>query len=400
MHAPNFTRKAKCLSVSVLTLMLMTMLWVSAAWADTFTVTNTKDSGAGSLRAAIKGANYSAGADEILFADGVSGTITLASPLPNITDPAGLSIDGGGDVTVSGNNAVRVFAVGEGAALSLRNLTVSDGQAEQGGGQADQGGGIFNGGGTLTVIGSTISSNVSALSGAGIYNDGGTVEVANSTISDNRTDNDAGGIFNASGGTVEVINSTISNNTAPDIGGGIRNFGTLKVTNSTISGNDADFAGGGIAIDEGTVEVASSIISGNNSGVEGPNCWGEPADGGYNVSDDGTCGFTQATGSLPDTDPLLDPDGLQDNGGPTKTIALQPDSPAVDLVGEGACPPPATDQRGVQRPQGEACDSGAYELVQGPKTKAECKKGGYKEFGFKNQGQCIASLQRNAKTSQ
>jgi hypothetical protein len=69
-------------------------------------------------------------------------------------------------------------------------------------------------------------------------------------------------------------------------------------------------------------------------------------------------------------------------------------------VGGGACPPPATDQRGVQRPQGEACDSGAYELVQGPKTKAECKKGGYKEFGFKNQGQCIASLQRNAKTSQ
>lgn len=87
-------------------------------------------------------------------------------------------------------------------------------------------------------------------------------------------------------------------------------------------------------------------------------------DGGYNVEDDGTCGFATATGSLPDTaDPLLDPDGLQDNGGPTQTIALQPVSPAVDLVAEGECPPPQTDQRGVARPQGEACESGAYELA-------------------------------------
>ena len=52
--------------------------------------------------------------------------------------------------------------------------------------------------------------------------------------------------------------------------------------------------------------------------------------------------------------------------GRTQTLALQPDSPAVDLVGQGACPPPTTDQRGVGRPQEEACDSGAFELVQQP----------------------------------
>jgi hypothetical protein len=72
----------------------------------------------------------------------------------------------------------------------------------------------------------------------------------------------------------------------------------------------------------------------------------------------------------------------------------------VDLVGQDACPPPETDQRGVERPQGESCDSGAFELVQGPQTKADCKKGGWEEFGFKNQGQCIASLQRNAEATQ
>src|SRR5919112_1990297 len=126
MYAPWFTRKAKCLGVFLLTVMLM-MLSAGTAWADTFTVTNTKDSGAGSLRAAIEAANARAGADEIVFADGVGGTITLSSTLPTITDPEGLAIDGGGDVTVSGNHAVGVFFVAFGAKLDLRNLIVADG---------------------------------------------------------------------------------------------------------------------------------------------------------------------------------------------------------------------------------------------------------------------------------
>jgi len=147
------------------------------------------------------------------------------------------------------------------------------------------------------------------------------------------------------------------------------------------------------------VTLRSTIVANNDTFAENCSLGGRFTDGGYNIEDGTSCGFTQATGSLPNTDPLLDPAGLQDNGGPTLTIALQPDSPAVDLVGEGACPPPVTDQRGVERPQGGACDSGAFELVQGPQTKADCKRGGYKEFGFKNQGQCIASLQRNAEAT-
>ena len=101
--------------------------------------------------------------------------------------------------------------------------------------------------------------------------------------------------------------------------------------------------------------------------ASGHNCSGfEISDGVCNIDSGTSCGFTQATGSLSNTDPLLDPAGLQDNGGRTQTLALQPDSPAVDLVGQGACPPPTTDQRGVGRPQEEACDSGAFELVQQP----------------------------------
>ena len=176
---------------------------------------------------------------------------------------------------------------------------------------------------------------------------------------------------------------------------GISNYsGTVGVVNSTFSGNSAESGGaisafGGVTL-QGTVMADSPF---------GGNCSGPPTDGGHNVSDDGTCGLTQATGSLSNTNPLLDPEGLQDNGGPTQTIALQPESPAVDLVAEDACPPPETDQRGVQRPQGAACDSGAFELEQQaePKTKADCKRGGWREFGFNNQGQCVASLQSSVK---
>jgi hypothetical protein len=177
------------------------------------------------------------------------------------------------------------------------------------------------------------------------------------------------------------------------------------VTNSTFSGNSAGGCCGGggniYSTGEPTLTLRNTIVA-NSS--EGGNCSGDYLwiDDGYNVDDDGTCSFTQATGSLPDTDPLLDPEGLQDNGGPTKTIALQPNSPAVDLVGQEACPPPATDERGVERPQGDACDAGAFELEQQaqPETKADCKKGGWRGFGFKNQGQCLKFVQRNAKTTQ
>ena len=69
--------------------LLLTLVCASTAWSAIFTVTNTNDSGPGSLRAAIEQANANAGADEIVFADGVSGTITLASALPTVTDGAG-----------------------------------------------------------------------------------------------------------------------------------------------------------------------------------------------------------------------------------------------------------------------------------------------------------------------
>ena len=86
--------------------------------------------------------------------------------------------------------------------------------------------------------------------------------------------------------------------------------------------------------------------------------FGNITDGGNNIEDGDTCGFSETT-SLSNTDPILDPAGLQDNGGPTQTIALLSGSPAIDAGDDTACP--SADQRGISRPQGSNCDIGAYE---------------------------------------
>src|SRR5215217_5377501 len=294
-----FMRPLALLAWAVLAASVMMML-ASQAQALTYTVINTDDAGPGSLRQAILDANASSGvADTIDFAPSVSGqTITLSSELPAVTDGAGLTIDGGSvDITLSGNNAVRVFRVNPDAGLTLNDLTVANGRAD------------FSG---------------------GIYNNGG---------------------------TLEVNNSTLSGNSAHDNNGGIGNTGTATVSNSTISGNSAN-NGGGILTSGGTATLKNTIVANN----EGGNCAGLTlTDDGGNLEWPGNaCGFALSA------DPNLGP--LDANGGPTETHALLPGSAAIDAA--VACPPPATDQRGVSRPQGAACDIGAFEFVPPPDTEA------------------------------
>lgn len=381
---------------------------VSAApvQATSFSVTTTSDSGPGSLRQAILDANAVPGADTITFA--VTGTITLGSSLPTVTDA--LTIDGPGaaSLTISGANAFRVLKVsvfgGPDVALELDGLTIADGYNAYCCGVAfeDDGGGVLNFG-TLTVSNSAFSGNFAFNGGA--ISSARSLSVTNTTFSGNRADNQGGAIENngaltvtdstftggsASGGgaittglygpvVATIANTTFSGNSAL-AGGGIVTYGMTTITNSTFSANDAGyFGGGGLAVYGGTTTVTNSTLSGNSTEIfggglktepgamltlrntivannpSGGNCHqGEPiADGGGNLSwPDTSCpGINQ--------DPLLDPTGLQDNGGPTETIALQPGSPAIDAAVLANCPP--TDQRGVPRPQGAGCDIGAYE---------------------------------------
>lgn len=229
--------------IALLALLLLAALTAPAARAASLTVNSLADADNGSdgvctLREAITAANNNAnyhecvsagyGNDTITFS--VGGTITLGSSLPNITDAAGLTIDGGSAVTISGNNAVRVLQVNSGAALTLRNLVIANG-------------------------------NASLLSG-GLYNSG-TATINNSTFSNNRG-SDGGGIFNASSGTVIINNSTFTDNSATNSGGAVSGFGTATISHSTFSGNSAS-SGGGIASFGGTVIINNSTISGNSA---------------------------------------------------------------------------------------------------------------------------------------
>ena len=142
------------------------------------------------------------------------------------------------------------------------------------------------------------------------------------------------------------------------------------MSNSTLSGNSG--ANGGGILNEGALTIKNSIVA--NSSRENCFSFGAPIiSQGHNLSDDGSCaGFFIFVGDRNNTPAGLDPSGLQNNGGPTQTIALLPTSPAVDAIPVSPvnyCTdvigmPVTTDQRGVSRPQGPACDIGAFELVQ------------------------------------
>jgi fibronectin-binding autotransporter adhesin len=176
--------------------------------------------------------------------------------------------------------------------------------------------------------------------------------------------NDAVGVFRVnSGAQLTLARLTVADGRGlgGSTGGGIfNNGGTLEVTDSTLSGNSAQSGGGGVW-NRGTATLKNTILA---NGPSGGNCFGVITDGGYNIDDGTSCGFSEANNSLPSTNPLLNPKSLQNNDGPTKTIQLSKGSPAISVIpeGENGCGDEiAEDQRGVKRPQRPGCDIGAFE---------------------------------------
>jgi CSLREA domain-containing protein len=251
----------------------------SARAASTITVTTTDDNTTSAdtfctLREALTNANsdsdttssdcIAGSGDDIIVFDNALGTatITLTSALPNISDIAGLTINGGGDITISGANAYLVFYVNSSVPLTLDSLTVSNGY-NVGSYPNGQGGGIFNSG-ILALNNSTVNGN-SARLGGGIYNDlDSKLILTNSAVSNNSAANLGGGIFNNLGIPLTLDNSMVSDNSASNGGGGIYNSdGTLTLSNSIVSGNSAGNVGGGILSSGGTLALDNSIVSGN-----------------------------------------------------------------------------------------------------------------------------------------
>jgi hypothetical protein len=229
------------------------------------------------------------------------------------------------------------------------------------------GGGIFNER-TLTVTNCTLSGN-SASAGGAIYNTEGTLTVSNCILSGNSATSPGGGIISVGGalanfdGRLTVSNSTLSGNSATGgDGGGIGNEGglsTLTVTNCTLSGNSA-MTGGGIdnqGAPPGTVTALDTIIAGNTAST-GPDVNGQLTSLGHNLIGNTSGGSGFVASDLLNVNPQLGP--LQDNGGPTQTMALLPGSPAIDAGDDTGAP--ASDQRGFARIVNGIVDIGAFEV--------------------------------------
>ena len=312
--------------------------------ATTITVDCTDDA------AALAGALASANDGDTLAIQGTcKGTFEIAH---------NLTLTGSGGATLDGQATDTVLTVDSGKTVVVADLTVTDGFAISGFPDGASGGGIYNFGGTLTLTNSTVSGNTG---GGGIVNRA-TATLTNSTVSGGS----GGGIWNI--GTLTLTNGTVSGNTAGfspgnENGGGLYNLGTLTVANSTISANSAVSGGGVFAVLPAT--LVNTIVAGQTAGG---NCVGGGliSDGGYNLEDGTSCGFSTTNNSLPNTNPLLNPAGLRNNGGPTQTIALRAGSSAINAIptGVNGCGATLTsDQRGVSRPQGPECDIGAFELL-------------------------------------
>ncbi len=298
----------------------------------------------------------------------------------NIISGKALTLVGAGiDQTIVNGSTSSIFSIYSNASVNISNLTLRNGSA-------DSGAAIYAAG--PTVISQIRVTNNTSNFGT-IYVWSTTVTIADSTISGNHVGSGSrDGVFADTNAKLLISNSTFSGNQGESIH--LQNISTAAITNITFSGN------GGLAaivvsanstatinastiannnsygiLDDGAVTIQNSILYNNDStfasGTEN-NCASNyaltPTSGGYNIDGGTSCGFS-ATGDITSTNPTLLP--LGDYGGSTQTHGLSLNSPAIDAGSPTTCP--ATDQRGITRPQdgdGDAtatCDIGAFELV-------------------------------------
>jgi hypothetical protein len=311
--------------------------------SGTLTVTNSHDSGPGSLRATIAAA---ADGDTIKFAGRLRGqTIALTSGELLIT--TSIDIDGlsSGLVTVSGGGAGRVFEVDAGLDVTISGLTITDGFAP------DEGGGILNDGSNLTLSGDALTRNVASesasSSGAGgaLYSLGGTVNISGCRIDDNQALGGAGasafgdafgGGLDIQGGSVSLVDSTLSGNEArggADSGDGLAGGGALftqvatGITDCTITDNMAiggddtpnnGAYGGALDIYASSTTIMGCTISGDRAvgGAGGSGPYIGNAEGGA-INDYGSL---TVSGSVLDQDQALAGSGGNSGAGDTESF--------------------------------------------------------------------------------
>ena len=301
---------------------------------------------------AVTLANYQPGADTITFDPAVFATpqtITLTAGQLELTDSAATTITAPAvGVTISGNNASRVFQVDPSVTADLNGLTITGGL-----GTGNGGGGIFvKSKATANLMNCTVSGNSTSVAGGGIYTTFGShTTLVNSTVSGN-TARFGAGIY-AKSTNLTLSNSTVSGNTGT-IGGGIFAIGTnMAVTNVTISGNHARHASGGGGIymaDDVNLSLNNSIVAGNTAASSADDIYKldfvNPVSGSNNLIGTGGAGGLingVNVNQVGVANPLLAP--LGSYGGLTQTVALLPGSPAIN-AGNTSLAIGTTDQRG------------------------------------------------------
>ncbi|MEL7463428.1 MAG: choice-of-anchor Q domain-containing protein, partial [Pseudomonadota bacterium] len=327
-----------------------------------------------SLREAIARANALAGADEIIFAPGLSGTITLVNGFSFISSEISINGDVDGDldadITIDANDAQAHFLVGGSGTLALNGFRLTNGNYYLGSGSIDNSG-------DLVVTNTTFDGNDGSQGGALFNRTGATANLTNVTFSDNSA-NVGGAIYNF--GDLTVVNGTFAGNYAQNYGGAINNgpSGDVSLVNATLTDNEAQIDGGGIkdfAFD--AVTLRNSIVLGNRS------------TGVVEISGDASLQAANIVGSQLSQDGVVlnvfDPSDvfrsaagdvgeLADNGGSVQTVRINAIGPAAD-AGSGNPPLDELDAdrdgsttdllAGANGPAraANAFDLGAYEAV-------------------------------------
>ncbi len=261
----------------------------------TFTVMNTNDSGAGSLRQAISDAATAAGADSIIFdASLMGGTITLSSGelaiagAGKVTISGDINGDGGADITISGNSSSGILNVAGGSQVALTALNFTAAQATASSASVPYSGAVVNAGTLSITTCNFINNTATGFAEAELY--GASVGSA---------------IFNGSGATLTVTETAFSSGTATAAAGGtgapagwggnagaILNFGTLALAhvlfenNTSSAGNGGSTAGGftfqggaggsaaGAVFNTGT--VSGTFLATGNTAIAGSGGGGSP----------------------------------------------------------------------------------------------------------------------------
>ncbi|NLB14370.1 MAG: hypothetical protein GX826_10195, partial [Gammaproteobacteria bacterium] len=342
------------------------LTWFAApAAAATYTVTNTNDSGAGSLRQAMTQAMATSAADVIEFASSANGVITLQSPLPDLLSSGGaLTITGNGaaNTIINGNDAHRPFrAVGQpGIQFTLRRLTVRNGFTADG-----EGGAIYLGAnnGSLTIEDAEFVNNRAYWEGGAIRSAGAAVTVRNSLFQGNT-------VVDAYGSGISVHDALLKVSNSSFTGHGLDSVffvqnSTTWLVNVTATGNDSIVAA--VLTSGGTLYLSNCLLVGNATAdlraINGTTVV-------YNDSHNNIIGLQNGTtfidgvnnNQIGVTAPLLGT--LGNYGGTTRTIPLLPGSPAINAgiaIGDNGSNLPTTpaDQRGF--PRVGAIDVGAFE---------------------------------------